>query len=239
MLSAPSKFRDINAFMSESTHEMAVEDLTLEELRPVLAEAILNHVPFDGWSESALSHAAADLGIPAERARLVFPEGAIDMVDAYTALADARMATRLAALDLPAMKIRERIRTAVQVRLEEALPHREAVRRALSVLALPQNAARAAKTLWRTADAMWRAAGDTATDFNYYTKRMTLGGVYSATLLVWLDDTSEGLADTWGFLDRRIENIMQFEKAKARVKTATANAPSLVRFLGRLRYPAF
>jgi len=225
--------------MTESKDEMAACDMTLEELRPVLVDALLGHVPFDGWSAAALDQAAADLGIPAERARLVFPGGPIDMVDAYTARADARMAARLAVLDLPSMKIRERIRTAVSVRLEQALPHREAVRRAVSILAMPQNAARSARVLWRTADAMWRAAGDTATDYNYYTKRITLGGVYASTLLVWLDDESEGLADTHDFLDRRIDGVMRFEKAKARVTTLAANRPSLTRFLGRLRYPAF
>lgn len=224
--------------MTESNDELAIQDLTLEELRPVLVDALLAHVPFDGWTEAALERAAEDVGIPANRARLVFPEGAIDMVDAFTARADAAMAARLEALDVRSMKIRERIRLAVTVRLEQAAPHRESVRRAVSILALPQNAARSAKTLWRTADAMWRAAGDTATDYNYYTKRLTLGGVYSSTLLVWLDDQSEGMSETFGFLDRRIDGIMRFEKAKARVHSATSRRPSLVRFLGRLRYPA-
>jgi len=216
----------------------SIDELTLEELRPVLVEALLNHVPFDGWTEAALAHAAADLGIPASRARLAFPGGVIDMVDAYAAWADARLAAQLDTLNLGAMKIRERIRTAVRVRLEQAAPHREAVRRAVAVLAMPQNAACSARILWRTADTMWRAAGDTATDYNYYTKRITLGGVYSSTLLVWLDDQSDGLADTWSFLDRRIDGVMRFEKTKARVMSLAANRPSLTRFLGRLRYPA-
>ena len=224
--------------MTESVDELAINDLTLEELRPLLVDALLAHVPFDGWTEAALSRAAEDLGIPADRARLVFPGGAIDMVDAYTARADEAMTARLEAMDIRSMKIRERIRMAVRVRLEQAAPHREAVRRAVSILALPQNAARSAKTLWRTADAMWRAAGDTATDYNYYTKRLTLGGVYSSTLLVWLDDQSEDLSETWGFLDRRIEGVMRFEKTKARVQSLANRRPSLTRFLGRLRYPA-
>lgn len=224
--------------MTEFNDQLAIEDLTLAELRPVLVDALLAHVPFDGWTEAALERAAEDLGIPANRARLAFPEGAVDMVDAFTERADAAMAARLEALDVRSMKIRERIRLAVTVRLEQAAPHRESVRRAVSILAMPQNAARSARTLWRTADAMWRAAGDTATDYNYYTKRLTLGGVYSSTLLVWLDDQSEDMAETLGFLDRRIDGIMRFEKAKVRVQSAASRRPSLVRFLGRLRYPA-
>lgn len=214
------------------------DDLTLDELRPLLADALLSHVPFDGWSDAALARAAEDLGIPADRARLVFPEGAIGMVDAFAAKRDEDMMAALQELDLPSKKIRERIRTAIRVRLEQQLPHREAVRRAVAVLAMPVHAARSAKILWRTADVMWRAAGDTATDYNYYTKRITLGGVYASTLLVWLDDQSDELMDTWGFLDRRIDGVMEFEKTKARVQSLCANRPRLSRFLGRLRYPA-
>ena len=224
--------------MTEFTDELAISDLTLDELRPVLVDALLNHVPFDGWTRAALDRSAEDLGIPADRAALGFPGGAVDMGDAFIARLDQQMAAELDALGLASMKIRERIRTAVRVRLELSLPHRETIRRAVSILAMPQNAVRATKTLWRTADAMWRAAGDTATDYNYYTKRATLSGVYSSTLLVWLDDESDGLSETWGFLDRRIDSVMQFEKSKARVQKLCANRPSLSRFLGRLRYPA-
>ncbi len=224
--------------MTEFTDELAISDLTLDELRPVLVDALLNHVPFDGWTQAALARAAEDLGIPENRAELVFPGGAVDMVDAFIARVDAQMSEQLAALDLPSMKIRERIRTAVRTRLEVSAPHREAIRRAISILALPQNAARGTRILWRSVDEMWRAAGDTATDYNYYTKRATLAGVYSSTLLVWLDDESEALSETWGFLDRRIESVMRFEKTKARVQKISANRPSLSRFLGRLRYPA-
>lgn len=221
-----------------ATGDLAIGDLTLDELRPVLVGALLNHVPFDGWTQAALTRAAEDLGIPADRAALVFPGGSIDMVDAFIARLDQQMSAQLDGLGLAAMKIRERIRSAVRVRLELSLPYREAIRRAVSILAMPQNAVRSAKILWRTADAIWRSAGDTATDYNYYTKRITLGGIYSSTLLVWLDDQSEGLVETWGFLDRRIDSVMQFEKSKARVQKLCASRPSLSRFLGRLRYPA-
>lgn len=212
-------------------------DATPAELRPRLVEAMLPHVAFDGWGNAALSAGAADLGIPDAVARLAFT-GSADMADAYIAWADAMMESALVPLNLPLMKIRERIRAAVLTRLDQAEPHREAVRRAAAILAQPQNAARAARTLWRTVDAIWRACGDTSTDYNFYTKRTILAAVYSATLLVWLSDESEGSAVTRAFLDRRIAGIMAFEKTKARVLGLTNGWPSPVRFLGRLRYPA-
>jgi ubiquinone biosynthesis protein COQ9 len=212
-------------------------EMTLDELRLPLVEAMLPHVPFDGWSRAAAERACEDLGVPPERSRIVFPGGAGDMVAAYTELADRRMLEGLAGVDLGALKIRNRIRLLVRTRLEQAAPHREAVRRTLAVLAMPQNLGLSTRLLWRSADTMWRAAGDTATDFNHYTKRLLLGGVYSSTLLVWLDDKSEGFAETWAFLDRRIENVMRIEKAKARFAGGGERRPSLTRFLGRLRYP--
>ena len=211
-------------------------DETLDELRPRLIAAMLPHVVFDGWSEATLLAGARDAGIDPDIARVAFPGGAAQMIDAYTARADARLTESLLAQDIMSMKVRERIRRAVATRLEQASGEREAVRRALSVLAMPQNLRLAARTLWRTADTMWRAAGDTATDYNHYTKRAILGAVYSATLLVWLDDASEGDADTLAFLDRRIDGIMRFEKTKA--KLTGLHLPSPTRFLGRLRYPA-
>jgi ubiquinone biosynthesis protein COQ9 len=117
-------------------------------------------------------------------------------------------------------------------------PHREALRRALAVLAQPRHAPHAARLGWRAADAIWRLAGDTATDLNHYSKRAILVAVYGSTLLAWLDDESEGFADTAGFLDRRIDEVMRFEKAKARLMPAPGDRFSLVRLLGRLRYPA-
>jgi ubiquinone biosynthesis protein COQ9 len=213
-----------------------LSELTLDELRPHLVAAMLPHVPFDGWSETALGVAAADLGVAPAVARLAFPGGAVDMVDAYIAAADTAMNAALDAPEFRALKVREKITTAIRTRLEQAAPHREAVRRAAAVLALPGNAARAARLSWRTADGIWRLAGDTATDFNHYSKRALAAGVYASTLLVWLEDESEGSADTWAFLDRRIAGVMRIEKLKARLKP-DGERLSLVRFLGRLRYP--
>jgi len=216
---------------------LAPAEMTLDELRPLLVEAMLPHVPFDGWTATAAEAAGSDLGLPPGRASIAFPDGPAGMVAAYVDFADARM---LAALGdrLHNMKIRDRIATAVRTRLGQATDEREAVRRALAVLGQPQNLALGARTLWKTADTIWRAAGDTATDYNHYTKRLILGGVYSSTLLVWLDDQSEGFAATHAFLDRRIDDVMRFEKAKARFLGDGDRRLSLSRFLGRLRYPA-
>jgi len=210
-------------------------DVPLAELRPRLVAAMLPNVPFDGWTAESRDLAADAEGVDRDIAAMALPDAA-SMVDAYTLRADAMMADAMAgALQL---KVRDRIRLALRSRLQAASPDREAVRRALSVLLLPQNAALSARTLWRTADAMWRAAGDTATDFNHYSKRVILAGVYSASLLYWLDDDSDDHAATWGFIDRRIDDVMTFEKTKARVQDAMANLPNPARFLGRLRYPS-
>lgn len=215
---------------------LAPAEMTLDELRPVLVEAMLPHVPFDGWTLTAAEAGAADIALPPERARVVFPGGAAEMVAAYIDFADLRM---LAVLGdrLHNLKIRDRIATAIRTRLDQAVGEREAIRRALGILGQPQNLALSARTLWKTADTIWRAAGDTATDYNHYTKRLTLGGVYASTLLVWLNDESDGFADTQAFLDRRIGDVMRFEKAKAQFLGSPERMPSLSRFLGRLRYP--
>lgn len=212
-------------------------ELTLDELRPVLTREMLPDIAFDGWTMAAAETAATRLGVPAKRAHLCFPRGERDMIEAWVDLSDADMVSAMEAEGVREMKIRDRIRRGVIIRLTQAAPHREAVRQALQILARPQNASYAARSLWRTADAMWRAAGDTATDLNHYTKRTTLSAVYSSTLLYWLQDDSEDFAETRAFLDRRIDNVMQFEKAKADLKKVRGNLPNPIRFLGRLRYP--
>lgn len=214
-----------------------IEDIPLAELRPRLVAAMLPNVPFDGWTALARDAAADAEGLDRDIAAMALPDAAA-MADAYTARADAMMADAMAAAGVETMKVRDRIKLALQTRFEQAAGDRDAVRQALAVLMQPANVGLSARTLWRTADAMWRAAGDTATDFNHYSKRLILGSVYSATLLYWLDDDSDGHAATLGFIDRRIDGIMAFEKTKAKVTRAMANVPNPARFLGRLRYPA-
>jgi len=215
---------------------IAPDEMTLDELRLALAERLPAHAAFDGWSEVAIVGAAAELGIPADRAALCFPGGAIDMIDAWFESIDRAMAVELAALDLSMLKIRERIRAAVLARIDMATRHPDALRRALAVLGRPVHLARAGKLAWRAADGMWRAIGDASVDFAWYSKRATLSALYAATMTAWMDDDSEGFADTRAFLDRRIDDVMRFEKLKARLKPDPDRHFSPARFLGRLRY---
>lgn len=216
---------------------MAPQDATLPEIRAALALDVARNAAFDGWSEQAVRIAAEMAGVDADVARLAFPS-AVDMIDAWFAHVDLAMLAELPAERLAAMKIRERITALVEARLALLAPDREALRRALAVLAQPQNLARAARLAWRSADVMWRAAGDTATDYNHYTKRTILAAVYGATVQVFLGDESPDYADTRGFLARRIEGIMRFEKTKAQLLGRGKDRLSLSRFIGRLRYPA-
>ena len=213
------------------------EEMNLDELRAALAPLLPAHAAFDGWTEEALAMAAEELGVPPGRARLAFPGGAIEMVDAWFDWIDKAMLIAFPPERIAQMKIRERIRDLILFRFETIRPHREALRRALAVLAMPQNLAAAARLAWRSADRIWRLAGDTATDFNHYSKRAILVGVYGSTTLVFLDDNDEDLAETRAFLGRRIDDVMRFEKFKASWRGTRERLPSLSRFLGRLRYP--
>jgi ubiquinone biosynthesis protein COQ9 len=212
-------------------------DLTLDELRLVLAPAIADAAVFDGWNDDALVSAAQMDGVDLDIARLAFPGGAMDMIAAWVASIDMAMAESLPPATLAAMKIRERIRSLVEARLAAVAGREEALRRALAIMAMPQNAVRAGKLGWASADAMWRLAGDTATDYNHYTKRAILASIYGATLAVFVNDESDGKAETRAFLDRRIDGIMKFEKFKAQVLRPSDERFSVARFLGRLRYP--
>ncbi len=214
------------------------QDATLDEIRPALAPMIASNAAFDGWSDAARDTAADTLGVDRDIAALAFPGGAVDMIDAWFAHIDRTMTELLPAERLATMKVRDRITALIEVRLAEIAPNREALRRGIAILAMPQNIARGAKLGWRAADLMWRAAGDMATDYNHYTKRMILAGVYGATITIFLDDQSDSWADTHAFLARRIDGIMRFEKAKAGFVRRTEHFPSLSRLIGRLRYPA-
>ncbi len=220
------------------TDSVPALDMTLDELREALAPLLPGEAAFDGWSGEALAAAARSLGIPADRARLAFPGGAIDMIDAWFAEIDRRMIAAVPAEAIAAMPVRERIGALVRARLAAVAPDREALRRALNVLANPLHVPTAAKLSWRSADVMWRHAGDQATGFAHYSKRATLAALYGATILAFLDDASDGCADTHAFLDRRIGDVMRFEKVKARLKPDPNRHFSATRFLGRLRYPA-
>ncbi len=208
----------------------------LEKLRRQLALAVGENAVFDGWTSEAVDSAAEQLGLDPLQARLAMPKTQTGMIDTYIQEVDRALEAWFTPKRLKDMKIRERIRALIWHRIEIMGPAREAVRRAIAILAMPHNAPLAVRISWRTADLMWRIAGDTSTDFNHYTKRLTLGAVYGSTLLVWLDDHSEGWIETASFLDRRIDNVMRFEKFKADWRGSSEHL-SLSRFLGRLRYP--
>jgi ubiquinone biosynthesis protein COQ9 len=214
------------------------DDPTLDELRAALAPAIARNAAFDGWRDAAVQQGAAELGVDPDLAQLAFADGAMAMIDAWFAEIDAELARQCPPEMLAAMKIRDRITHLLVTRFAIIAPDREAQRRALAILAMPQNAGRAAKLGWRAVDIMWRLAGDNATDFNHYTKRLSLGAVYASSVAVFIDDDSEDFAETRAFVDRRIDNVMQFEKVKAQARKRRENLPSLSRFIGRLRYPA-
>ena len=222
----------------DETQTPEIADLTLDELRLALAPAIADAAIFDGWSDAALEMAADQMGADIDVARLAFKGGAIDMVFAWIEAVDMAMAAAFPEEVVAPMKIRERIRSLVQFRLDAVAGQEEALRRALAIMAMPQNAPASAKRGWQTADLMWRLAGDTATDYNHYTKRAILASLYGATLAVFVEDESEGKSETKAFLDRRIEGVMKFEKVKAKWLNPDRESFSLSRFLGRLRYPA-
>lgn len=190
--------------------------VTYEDAKEQLLNAILDHVPFDGWSETSFRAAIEDSDIDDGLARAICPRGAVDLALAFHARGDAAMLERLKTEDLSGLKFREKIAAAVRFRLQ-AVEDKEAVRRGVTLFALPVYAADGAKAIWGTCDLIWDALGDTSDDVNWYTKRATLSGVYSSTLLFWLGDETPGYQATWEFLDRRIEGVMQFEKLKAQV----------------------
>ncbi len=203
-----------------------------EALRAAVLGAALKHAPFDGFTDKTLERAAAETGIDPKALGRLFPNGAQSLVEEFSNAMDRAMEETLARAKLASMKIRDRIRAAVNARIDAMRPHKEAARRAAAFLTLPPNAPLALKLLYRTTDSMWRAAGDTSTDFNFYTKRAILAGVYSATLMRWFTDDSEDERQTQQFLDRRIEDVMRFEKFKAQVKESAKGLPGLSEIFG-------
>lgn len=214
-----------------SDHDTPAE---LDGIRTRLLEAALPHAAFDGWTDQTLRHAARDADITELDVYRAFPGGAADLLQFHLDSADRDMVSAMLDLDLENMRIRDKIASGVRIRLEQAAPHKEAVRRALNHLGLPHRAPLAMKSLYRTVDLMWRTIGDTSTDYNFYTKRALLAGVYSSTLLYWLNDKSEDHTATWAFLDRRISNVMQIEKTRAQLKKSGAHLPDPFRIIDRV-----
>lgn len=197
--------------------------------------AALTHVPFDGWTQAVIEAGVADAGLDPDLAWRAFPRGPAGLVEFFSEYTDRRMVAVLENTSLEDVRVRDRIAEAVRVRLDLLAGHREAVRRVLAFLALPAHTALAVTCLARTVDEMWRATGDTATNFNFYTKRGLLAAVYGATLLAWLGDESEDLSATWAFLERRIDNVMAIQKARGRLDKLMAGLPDPLAVLRRFR----
>ena len=198
--------------------------------REQLIEAILPDVPFDGWTRRALRRAAHRAGVSEDEAMALFPRGAADMVAEFSHWADREMLRRLAAAEEPA-SLSHGVALALRLRFEALLPWREAVRRGLSVLALPPNAPLALRLLYDTVDAIWRGLGDHPTDLSYYTKRATLAGVQAAATLYWLDDRSPEFADTLAFIDRRLADLQRVGTVRGRLAGAAERLPNPLRLL--------
>jgi ubiquinone biosynthesis protein COQ9 len=213
----------------------------IEAMKAALVAAALPHVVFDGWTARTLAEAARDTGIPLDRARLAFPRGGVDLALAFHNQRDAELARDLAEADLGGMRFRDKIGHAVMRRLELVAGDREAVRRGAALFALPHHAPDAARAIWHTADTIWNALGDTSRDLNWYSKRTTLSAVYSSAVLYWLGDETPGFSATREFVQRRIDNVMRIEEAKAKLRknpVAAALMRGPQRLLDRIQAPA-
>jgi ubiquinone biosynthesis protein COQ9 len=201
-----------------------------------LLDAALPHAAFDGWSATTFSLAAQDAGLTPDAARLAAPRAELDLIAHWSAQLDSAMLARMADADLASMKIRQRVTFAVQARLEAIGAHEEAARRARARLMLHDAGMLGAELIWATSDKIWAALNDPSTDFNWYSKRAILSAVYTSSLSAWLNDGEPDKARAKAFLDRRIENVMEFEKAKAQWRKMTAGLPDPADVLARLRY---
>jgi len=213
------------------------EDDHLNELRRAVCDQALPRVEALGWSDAMLTDSGQAAGVESAMLKLLFPDGPRDVLQYASQEQDLALIRQLQTTDLQTMKIRERITFAVRTRIENMSDHKASVRRTLAFLSLPQNASLGAKLLYGTLDSIWHGIGDMSTDFNFYTKRATLAGVYSSTLLFWLGDKSEDCSETWAFLDRRIADVMQIEKFKGQVRKAASNLPTVEQVLSMVGRP--
>jgi ubiquinone biosynthesis protein COQ9 len=213
-----------------------MNDAPSARFRTRLLEAFPAHAARLGWTNEALRAAAAEVQLSEGETALACPHGAVDLIAPFADRADEAMLEALADLDLPSMRIRDKVRAAVQLRLEAQAPYKGAARAMTRALARPDRGPLAARILWRTADRIWRALGDASTDGNYYSKRAILSGVLASTYARWFADAGADHAETWAFLDARIENVMQFEKFKAKLKPLSKGVESAVGVAARFRY---
>ena len=232
---AASQPSDLFLYSLYSAHMSDAEDPS-DSARKAILEALLKHVPFDGWTKKSLISAVRDIDLPKGSEELYFPGGALEAINFWSDLSDTQVVEHLTSLDLGNMRIRDKVTTGVLKRLEAIGSHEQAARRALSRLSFPDAIGQGPSQLWASADAIWRAIGDTSTDGNYYSKRLILSGVIGSSMLSWLSDDSLDKGKAKEFLDARIENVMRFEKAKWDFKKRTENFPDPAEILGGLRY---
>ena len=190
------------------------------DIRNKIMEHALPLVPFDGWSLRTLREAAKRAGFKESDVKRAFPGGAGECVAYFLAGEDKALEEMFPPEKLAGMRIPERIETLILAKLARWRPRREAIRRTVSFHSLPWNAVPALKALYNTVDHLWRLAGDTSTDFSFYTRRMTLAAVYSSTLLFWLNDVSEGAQETAQFLKRRLGDVAGFGRLKKKLRCA-------------------
>ncbi|MGF1456706.1 MAG: COQ9 family protein [Alphaproteobacteria bacterium] len=212
-------------------------DDSLTPIRETLLDTVLPLVPFEGWTAAVLARAAGEAGVERTLVKRALPGGVVDLIDLYALRCDDTMAAHMVRLELDTMKVRRKITEAVRVRIDAMTAHKDAAYKALQAMGHPGRGVLGLRLTARTADRIWRAAGDTSTDVNYYTKRATLSAVLGSTALFYFEDETVGHEATWAFLDRRIENVMTFEKVKAQAKSAFAGLPSPLDLLTALRYP--
>jgi ubiquinone biosynthesis protein COQ9 len=216
---------------------MTDKDDGFASARRTILEKALDRAPFEGWTRIMMSRAAAEAGQRRAVLAAAFPKGVTDLLNYWSETLDAAMTDAMSGPAFAGLKIREKVAFAVRARLSALRPHKEAARRAAATLALPLYAGLAPRLIWRTADAIWRGLGDKSTDFNFYTKRAILSGVWASTFARWLGDDGQGEAATNEFLDRRIENVMQIEKIKARMRDGGFDPANVLGALAKFRYP--
>ncbi|WP_247878269.1 COQ9 family protein [Azospirillum sp. TSO22-1] len=212
--------------------------MQMDSVRDEILLSTLPNVVFDGWSEVSLRDGARMAGFDSVMAHRAFPGGVPELVEHFGAWTDRRMAEAMAEHPLPEMRTGDKVRLAMRTHFEVLAPHREAKRRMMAFLAMPQNVALGLRLLYRSVDAMWFAAGDDSTDFNHYTKRALLAAVLSAATFYWLDDQSEGHEETWAFIDRRLADVMGAGKAMSAVGGIGGliwRLPSPMRFVRQMR----
>lgn len=183
--------------------------MATEQQRKDLTMLVAELAPFEGWTNRALYEAASELGFSRERALVLFPRAIKDVVRAFNLYLDQVMEEALPATGFDTLKVRERIATLIKARLNAMEPYRDGIKTGRTFFVMPYHVSDAAHSLYDTVDRMWRLAGDQSEDYNFYSKRFLLSGVYSSTLLYWLEDSSDDYEKSSYFLDRRIAEVLR------------------------------